>query len=114
MTEDAGATARDTICEAIRTRRLLMFAYGGLVRVAEPHTFGVNTAGNEALSAWLRPGHSRSSPNGGWRMYLTDGISALQMLDEPFAGPREGYNPDDPHFDAVHCALAAAPDDPLR
>ena len=26
-------------------------------------------------------------------MYRADGISALQMLDEPFAGPRPGYPP---------------------
>jgi hypothetical protein len=99
-----GATL-DVVCDAIRSRRLLMFVYGGLVRVVEPHAFGVNTAGHEALSAWLRPGYSRATPGGGWRMYLTDGISALQRLDDTFAAPRPGYNPADPHFDTVFCSL---------
>jgi hypothetical protein len=102
---DAARAQRETICDAIRTRRLLMFAYGGLVRVVEPHIFGVNTAGHEALSAWLRPGYSRTDPAGGWRMYRADGISALQRLDEPFAGPRPGYNPGDPHLETVYCSL---------
>ena len=101
----ASDPAHDTICDAIRARRLLMFAYGGLVRVVEPHLLGTNTAGHEALSAWLRPGHSRSTPQGGWRMYRLDGVSALQLLDEPFPGPRPGYNPGDPSFAAVHCSL---------
>ena len=96
------------ICEAIRARRLLMFGYADTVRIVEPHLYGVNTAGHEALSAWLRPGHSRSDPQGGWRMYLTDQIREMQMLDERFAGPRPGYNPSDPHLPRVYCRLEPA------
>ena len=103
---DPTSELRATICDAVRSRRLLMFAYGGLVRVVEPHALGVNTAGHEALSAWLRPGYSRTDPAGGWRMYLVDGISALQRLDDGFDGPRAGYNPGDSHFVSVQCALA--------
>lgn len=94
------------ICEAIRKRRLLMFGYGDFVRVVEPHMFGVNSAGHEMLSAWLRPGHSRTDPDGGWRNYLTSEIVNLQMLDEAFAGPREGFNATDPRMREIHCALA--------
>ncbi len=93
------------VCDAIRVRRLIRFIYEGYERVVEPHAYGVNTAGHEALSAWLRPGYSRSTPQGGWRMYLLDGISALQLLDDGFEGPRPGYNPGDPHLVTVHCAL---------
>ena len=102
---DPTAALRATICDAVRARRLLMFAYGGVVRVVEPHALGVNTAGHEALSAWLRAGHSRTTPAGGWRMYLLDGISALQRLDDGFDAPRPGYNPGDPHLVTVHCSL---------
>jgi hypothetical protein len=96
------------ICEAIKRRRLLMFGYGDFVRVVEPHMFGVNSAGHEMLSAWLRPGHSRSDPEGGWRNYLTSEIANLQMLDETFAGPREGFNPADPRMREVICVLDTA------
>jgi len=96
------------ICEAIKRRRLLMFGYGDFVRVVEPHLFGVNSAGHEMLSAWLRPGHSRTDPDGGWRNYLTSEITNLQMLDETFAGPREGFNPADPRMQETYCVLEAA------
>ena len=93
------------ICQAIQSRRLLIFGYGNAVRVVEPHLYGVNTAGHEALSAWLRPGLSRADPEGGWRMYLADDLRRMQALPEIFAGPREGYNPNDPHFTEVYCRL---------
>ncbi|MFN2567381.1 MAG: hypothetical protein ABR499_20480 [Gemmatimonadaceae bacterium] len=95
------------ICEAIRKMRLLMFGYGDFVRVVEPHMFGVNSAGHEMLSAWLRPGHSRSDPDGGWRNYLTSDITNLQMLDETFARPREGFNAADPRMREIYCQLGA-------
>ncbi len=85
-----------------------MFGYGDLVRVVEPHLFGVNSAGHEMLTAWLRPGYSRSDPEGGWRNYLTTDVSNLQMLDETFAGPRTGYNADDSRMREVHCRLVGA------
>ena len=96
---------RPLICEAIRKRRLLMFGYGDSIRVVEPHLFGINSAGHEMLSAWLRPGHSRSDPDGGWRNYLTSEIVNLQLLDEAFDGPREGFNAADPRMREVFCRL---------
>jgi hypothetical protein len=96
------------ICQAIADRKLLMFAYGGALRVVEPHLYGVSTAGHEALSAWMRPGWSRADPKGGWRMYRQDGLTALQILPEEFAGPRPGFNPSDAHFREVYCGLASS------
>jgi len=94
-----------TICEAIRARKLLMFAYGDLMRIVEPHLYGVNAAGHEVLSAWLRPGLSRADPGGWWRTYRVDEISALRLLDESFDAPREGYNPNDARMVRVHCGI---------
>ena len=96
-----------TICEAIRARKLLMFGYAERVRVVEPHLYGVNTAGNEALSAWLRAGYSRSDPGGGWRTYLVPEMYRVQVLDEVFDGPRPGYNPRDERMVRVFCGLEA-------
>jgi len=102
--EDKGS-AELVICAAIRERRLLMFAYADLMRVVEPHLYGVNSAGHEALSAWLRPGLSRADPDGGWRMYLVRDISALRSLDETFDAPRAGYNPRGLRMARVICEL---------
>ena len=105
-----GATMQATelhrqICAAITRRSLVMFEYGDLIRVVEPHRFGVNSAGHPMLSGWLRAGYSRSDPAGGWRNYLLDDISAFQVLDAPFAGTRPGYSAHDARMREVFCEL---------
>jgi hypothetical protein len=99
---------REQLCAAIRRRSLVMFEYGDLIRVVEPHRFGVNSAGHEMLSGWLRAGYSRSDPAGGWRNYLLHDVSALQVLDAPFAGTRPGYVAHDPRMRQVYCELDLA------
>ena len=96
---------REQLCAAIRRRSLVMFEYGDLIRVVEPHRFGINSAGHEMLSGWLRAGYSRSDPAGGWRNYLLSDVSALQVLDAPFAGTRPGYTAHDARMREVHCQL---------
>ena len=96
---------REQLCAAIRRRSLVMFEYGDLIRVVEPHRFGVNSAGHEMLSGWLRAGYSRSDPAGGWRNYLVSDLSALQVLDAPFAGTRPGYAAHDARMREVYCEL---------
>jgi hypothetical protein len=93
------------ICDAIEKRRLLMFAYGGLVRTVEPHLYGQSTAGHEALSAWMRAGWSRTDPEGGWRMFRLDGVTDLQVLPEEFPDSRPDFNPGDPHFTEIFCSI---------
>ena len=101
------ADLRAQLCVAIQRRSLVMFEYGDLIRVVEPHRFGVNSVGHEMLSGWLRAGYSRSDPAGGWRNYLLRDVSALQVLDAPFAGARPGYAAHDPRMRDVFCELAS-------
>ncbi len=82
-----------------------MFEYGDLIRVVEPHRFGINSAGHRMLSGWLRAGYSRSDPAGGWRNYLLEEITAFQVLDAPFAGSRPGYAAHDARMREVFCEL---------
>jgi hypothetical protein len=93
------------LCSAITKRSLVMFEYGDLIRVVEPHRYGVNSAGHEMLSGWLRAGYSRSDPAGGWRNYLLRDIHALQVLDAPFAGTRPGYAAHDQRMPRVYAEL---------
>lgn len=93
------------LCAAITRRSLVMFEYGDLIRVVEPHRLGVNGAGQVTLSGWLRAGYSRTDPAGGWRTYLTSQIRALQLLDAPFAGSRPGYAAHDARMREVLCEL---------
>jgi hypothetical protein len=41
-------------------------------------------------------------------MYLADDLRSMQSLPEIFMAPREGYNPDDPHFTEVYCRIERA------
>jgi hypothetical protein len=102
---------RQQLCGAIARRSLVMFEYADLIRVVEPHRFGVNSAGHEMMSGWLRAGYSRSDPAGGWRNYLLADVSALQVLDAPFAGTRPGYAAHDLRMREVFCELTPAADD---
>jgi hypothetical protein len=102
--EDVGQQLR----EAIERRSLVMFEYADLIRVVEPHRYGINSAGRAMLSGWLRAGYSRSDPSGGWRNYLLEDISAFQRLDAPFAGARPGYAPHDARMREVFAELPAA------
>ena len=95
----------EQVCAAITRRSLVMFEYDDLIRVVEPHRFGVNSAGHIMLSGWLRAGYSRSDPAGGWRNYLVRDIRSFQLLDAPFAGTRPGYAAHDPRMGEVYCEL---------
>lgn len=97
------------LCAAITRRSLVMFDYGDLIRVVEPHRYGVNSAGHPMLSGWLRAGYSRSDPAGGWRNYLVRDIRSLQLLDAPFAGTRPGYTAHDPRMREVFAELTPTP-----
>lgn len=100
-----GTDLNQQLCAAITKRSLVMFEYGDLIRVVEPHRFGVNSAGHAMLSGWLRAGYSRSDPAGGWRNYLLSDIRAFQLLDAPFAGTRPGYAAHDARMREVFCEL---------
>ena len=95
------------ICDAVGARRLLRFVYEGYERIVEPHLYGINTRSHEALSAWIVEGWSQSSPEAGWRNYLVADMHDIQVLAEPFPGPRPGYNPADASFRQVFCSLEA-------
>ncbi|MFL5576881.1 MAG: hypothetical protein ACJ79S_13020 [Gemmatimonadaceae bacterium] len=93
------------VCDAIRARRLLRFVYDGYERIVEPHLYGINTAGHEALSAYLVRGWSESEAAPGWRTYLISEMQGAAALAEGFAGEREGFNPDDSRMVRIYCRL---------
>jgi hypothetical protein len=97
--------AKDLICEAIRSKRLLQFSYGNYARVVEPHILGRDSAGHDVLSAYLVRGYSESRKQPYWRSYLLNDLKLLTILEETFARPRKGYNPKDPRMLKVYCSL---------
>jgi hypothetical protein len=96
---------RKVICDAIAARRLLAFGYEGFQRIVEPHRCGHNTAGHDALLAWLVRGYSESAAGPGWRTYLLTEMRFTRALEETFASARPGYNPTDGSMRLVYCQL---------
>lgn len=86
-----------TIIDAIRNRRVINFTYDGERRSAEPHCYGIDTKGHEALRAWQR--------NKGWRLFHLSEIRQLSVDAATFTGPRPGYNPNDKHMQRIIVAL---------
>jgi hypothetical protein len=72
---------------AIADRRLVTFVLDDCRRVAEPHDYGV-IDGTPRLFFYQVGGQSRSGPPVGWRWAILEKISALNLLDDHFAGPR--------------------------
>lgn len=65
-----------TITNAIRERRLLRITYKGESREVEPHIYGRQTSGKDALSAWQRSGGSGV----GFRLFHLADLSACADL----------------------------------
>ena len=92
------------ICNAIETKKLVEFFYNGGNRIVEPHCHGITTAGNEALRAYQVDGYSESGKMG-WKMFDLGNASNIQILDEPFDGPRDDYKKGDRGMSKIYCEL---------
>lgn len=95
------------ICEALNSRRLLRFYYKDHTSptVVEPYTYGENSAGNYALSAWLLSGETHDVRPPLWRLYREDEMDRVEVLAETFNANRNGYNPRDSRFRLIRCRV---------
>jgi len=75
------------ISKAIPERRLIRFGYKGSARVVEPHTYGPQANGAEALRAWQLSGGSAEQ----FRLFRCDEIESVQLMDDIFSAPSPGY-----------------------
>ena|SRR5690242_7315754 len=99
-----------TICDAIRSRRVIQFYYTGDthpgIRKVEPHMVASTSAENLVLSAWFLEGVTGSRAKTNWREYLIKEMSQVTITDEFFSGPRPGYNPNGgKRFHNIQCRL---------
>ncbi len=93
------------ICSAISGRRVLSFSYRGHHRVVEPHAHGVSKAGNDVLRCFQISGTSESGDPVDWKLMLVEEIVSLSILEETFAGPRQGYRRGDKGMVRIYCEL---------
>ena len=80
-----------SIAIAIRTRKLLQFTYDGYPRTVEPHTYGIDGKGHQALRAYQVSGGSESGEYVGWKLFHVAEMRGIAILEQEFSGPRSGY-----------------------
>ena len=94
-----------SICEAIRTRRMLEFDYHGKRRVVHPYCHGVTPKGNETLRAIQVSGAAGSRGITSGKLWTIGEIERLRVLDETFRPDDPNYNPADSAMAEIHCRV---------
>lgn len=90
----------EIICKAINEALILGCSYKGVQRWIEPHTYGLQPNGKEALCAWQLTGGTGD----GYRLFLVVGLMSL-VIGERFGGPRPGYHRGDQRFLEIYSQL---------
>jgi hypothetical protein len=88
------------IIAAIQNSQTLEFTYKGEPRVVEPHTYGGNAKGHDAICAWQETGGSGA----GYRLFLVDQMGSVS-IGHPFNGPRPNYHRGDRQFVQIYAEL---------
>ena len=82
----------DIITEAITSRRLLALTYAPGARLVEPCAYGCGADQQGLLRSFQRSGASASGEHENWKLFRTDRIIRLEILDERFLGDRPEYH----------------------
>lgn len=85
------------IVAAIKGRSVIRFFYDGEQRTVEPHCYGIDMKGHEALRAW--------QIGKGWRLFHVSEATGITTTRDTFYKPRDGYNPHDKHMQRIIAAL---------
>lgn len=93
------------IGDAIQHRSLIRLCYDGETRIVAPYLYGRSVKGNMILSGFQVRNLTEPSTRPAWRTFDEQGITELDLLDEPFR-PRGDYNPNDRNFDIKVFQLA--------
>lgn len=93
------------ICDSIRNKQLLKFDYDNCLRIVEPHTYGLSTAGNEVLRAYQTGGQSTSHKIPDWRLFEVSKMESLVLLEESFPSARDEYSKGDTDMSTIFCEL---------
>lgn len=85
------------IADAVRNMRTISFWYNGERRTVEPHCYGVDGKGHDALRAYQLGGK-------GWRLFHVDEMSGLATGDQTFR-ERPDYSRNDRAMDQIYAQV---------
>ena len=92
-------------CEAIRTRKLLVFWYHDHRQLVEPHALGMDADHDSVLLAYQIAGTTDGGIVPDWRLYKCLQTRAVAIVPIEFAISRRDYQRDDPRFLSIDCQL---------
>ncbi|WP_298267477.1 hypothetical protein [Geobacter sp.] len=96
---------RNTIINAIRQKKKLSLRYDGVMRIVEPHAYGISKKGHELLRCYqVRGGHTSYTPHD-WDLLKVSEITALTDTGEHFACARPDYRRDDKAMQTIYAQL---------
>jgi hypothetical protein len=102
-----GAASTDrSIRKAITEKRLIEFSLHGLVRIAEPHDYGLRN-GSDQLLVFQVGGKSRSGGLPNWRWVKVAEMSQLKLLKATFDGNREAPSGRHSAWDELYLRVSA-------
>jgi len=94
------------IFNAIKEMRVIKFYYEGNQRIVQPHAYGIHkNTNNEVLRAYQVGGYSSSGKIPGWRLYIVNKISNLEITNETFDNPAPEYRKNDSAILQIYCQL---------
>lgn len=93
--QQLGIRRNPLIISAIRKKSVLEFSYNGRVRIVEPQTYGLSTAGREVLRAYERQRANGRNRRGMAKLFDMKKIFNLRATGENFAEALPSHNPDD-------------------
>jgi hypothetical protein len=94
------------ICSAINSKKVIKFFYRGGIRFVEPFCCGIHkSSGKEVLRGYQIKGFSEFGEPYGWKLYLLNEISKLEITDDSFKGDRKSRNLNDPIMKKIICRI---------
>lgn len=86
------------IVQAIKEKRYLRYFHKDLLRIVQPHAYGIFSNHTKMLVAWHTGGERDKGEMPGWGQCHSDGMHDVQILDETFPRAHKDYNPNDKRF----------------
>lgn len=90
-----GFSFQNALLQGLSKKQRLLINYHGEERTIEVHAVGISTKGNPCARVYQVIGGSVFGQGTGWKMLKLSDIEKVQMLDEFFEAPREGYQQGD-------------------
>lgn len=94
------------ICSAIKNHNYVEFQYKGYARKVIPFAYGRHAKTRAGVMRGLQVGGaSKSGKFDVPKLFETEKISGLTILEEVFANLPDGYRKDDKHINPIECQL---------